>query len=85
MADISLILLELDIKPGSIVIEAGKFLFLNKTSLTESIDCLLGTGSGSLSHSIIRSLRPNGHLYTFEFHELRSKLARNEFEVNKFG
>ncbi|CAF3865664.1 unnamed protein product [Rotaria magnacalcarata] len=61
MADISLILLELDIKPGSVVIEAG-------------------TGSGSLSHSIIRSLRPNGHLYTFEFHELRSTLARNEFE-----
>ncbi|CAF0819666.1 unnamed protein product [Adineta steineri] len=61
MADISLILLELDIKPGSVVIEAG-------------------TGSGSLSHSIIRSLRPNGHLYTFEFHELRSKLAKNEFE-----
>ncbi|UJR23429.1 hypothetical protein I4U23_026434 [Adineta vaga] len=61
MADISLILLELDIKPGSIVIEAG-------------------TGSGSLSHSIIRSIRPTGHLHTFEFHELRSKLARNEFE-----
>lgn len=61
MPDISMILLELDIKPGSIVVEAG-------------------TGSGSLSHSIIRTIRPNGHLYTFEFHELRSKLARSEFE-----
>jgi hypothetical protein len=30
MADISLILLELDIKPGSIVIEAGKILFKKK-------------------------------------------------------
>lgn len=66
MADISLILLELDIKPGSVVVEAG-------------------TGSGSLSHSIIRALRPNGHLHTFEFHELRSTLAKCEFEVNHFG
>ncbi|CAF1109374.1 unnamed protein product [Didymodactylos carnosus] len=61
MPDISLVILELDIKPGSIVIEAG-------------------TGSGSLSHSIIRSIKPNGHLHTFEFHELRSNIAKTEFE-----
>lgn len=86
MPDISLILLELDIKPGSIVIEAGFFLF----SMIVNVQCIhfplslsrLGTGSGSLSHSIIRTIRPSGHLHTFEFHELRSTLARSEFEVN---
>ena len=39
-----------------------------------------GTGSGSFSHSIFRSLLPNGHLYTFEFHPERAKLAVEEFE-----
>ncbi|KAL6631225.1 tRNA methyltransferase complex GCD14 subunit-domain-containing protein [Neocallimastix sp. 'constans'] len=29
--------------------------------------------SGSFSHSIARSIFPIGHLYTFEFHEERSK------------
>jgi len=38
-----------------------------------------GTGSGSFSHSIARSIFPTGHLYTFEFHEERSKRVRQEF------
>jgi tRNA (adenine57-N1/adenine58-N1)-methyltransferase len=38
-----------------------------------------GTGSGSFSHSIIRSILPNGHLYTYEFHEARAKQAAKEF------
>lgn len=45
------ILLELDIKPKSIVCEAG-------------------TGSGSLSHAILRSVGPKGHLYTCDFHQV---------------
>ncbi|RKP40248.1 tRNA methyltransferase complex GCD14 subunit-domain-containing protein [Dimargaris cristalligena] len=39
-----------------------------------------GTGSGSFSHSIARSLAPNGHLYSFEFHEKRFETAKAEFE-----
>ncbi|XP_012285330.1 tRNA (adenine(58)-N(1))-methyltransferase catalytic subunit TRMT61A [Orussus abietinus] len=38
-----------------------------------------GTGSGSLSHSLIRTIRPTGHLYTFDFHEQRVSLAQDEF------
>lgn len=40
----------------------------------------LGTGSASLSHSIIRSILPDGHLYTFEFHKERAQKAEEEFK-----
>lgn len=59
--DISVITLQLELKPGSVVVEAG-------------------TGSASLSHSIIRTIAPNGHLYTFDFHALRVEKARDEFQ-----
>ena len=36
----------------------------------------LGTGSGSMSHAIMRTIAPTGHLYTFEFHEQRAKIAK---------
>ena len=39
-----------------------------------------GTGSGSLSHALIRTIAPTGHLHTFEFHEQRSQIARDEFK-----
>ncbi|XP_071498502.1 tRNA (adenine(58)-N(1))-methyltransferase catalytic subunit TRMT61A-like [Diadema antillarum] len=58
--DISLLTFELELKPGSIVVEAG-------------------TGSGSVSHSIARTIAPSGHLYTFEFHEQRAEKASEEF------
>ncbi|CAG4955261.1 unnamed protein product [Parnassius apollo] len=58
--DISMILLQLDLIPGSVVVEAG-------------------TGSGSLTHALIRRVRPHGHVYTFDFHEHRAKIAREEF------
>jgi hypothetical protein len=38
-----------------------------------------GTGSGSLSHAIISTIMPEGHLYTFEFHEQRAQKAMEEF------
>ena len=59
--DICMIVGTLNIKPGSIVIEAG-------------------TGSGSLSLSIIRALLPTGKLFTYEFNEARAIQAKNEFE-----
>ena len=49
-ADIASIIGNLDIRPGSVVIEAG-------------------TGSGSLSVAIIRSLMNTGKLHTYEFNQ----------------
>lgn len=54
--DASLIAMEIGLRPGSKVIEAG-------------------TGSGSLSHCIARSISPSGCLYTFDFHQQRVKMA----------
>lgn len=38
-----------------------------------------GTGSGSFSHSIARTVGPSGQLYSYEFHEARAEKAREEF------
>ncbi|XP_028677814.1 tRNA (adenine(58)-N(1))-methyltransferase catalytic subunit TRMT61A [Erpetoichthys calabaricus] len=62
--DISMILMMLELKPGSIVCESG-------------------TGSGSLSHSIIRTIAPTGHLYTVEFHQQRAEKATEEFIAHR--
>ncbi|KAK6636729.1 hypothetical protein RUM43_010392 [Polyplax serrata] len=46
-----------------------------------------GTGSGSLSHSIIRSIQPSGFLYTFDFHSTRVAVVNEEFkkhDIDKF-
>ncbi|KAG0068744.1 tRNA (adenine-N(1)-)-methyltransferase catalytic subunit trm61 [Linnemannia elongata] len=61
IADISLIMSYLDLKPGKVMIESG-------------------TGSGSFSHSIARTIAPTGHLYTFEYHQERVAVATKEFE-----
>lgn len=64
--DISVILLQLDIKPGSIVVESG-------------------TGSGSLSHAILRACLPNGFLYTYDVNESRLITAQQEFKDHGYG
>jgi tRNA (adenine57-N1/adenine58-N1)-methyltransferase len=61
--DISTVVMELDLGPGSVVVETG-------------------TGSGSLSHALIRTVAPTGHVHTFEFHEERARIARTEFEAH---
>jgi len=59
-SDVALVALNLDLKPGSLVGEAG-------------------TGSGSLSHALIRTIAPTGHLYTYEVNEDRYNAAKEEF------
>ena len=41
-----------------------------------------GTGSGSLSHALARSVGARGHLHTFEFNAHRAQLAAAEFAAN---
>uniref|UniRef100_A0A224ZAS4 tRNA (adenine(58)-N(1))-methyltransferase catalytic subunit TRMT61A n=1 Tax=Rhipicephalus zambeziensis TaxID=60191 RepID=A0A224ZAS4_9ACAR len=59
--DISLVTLQLDLKPGSVV-------------------CEVGTGSGSMTHALAQTVAPNGHVYTFDFHEHRAQVAQKEFQ-----
>jgi len=41
-----------------------------------------GTGSGAMSHALLRTIAPKGHLYTYEFNKVRADAARSEFEKN---
>jgi tRNA (adenine57-N1/adenine58-N1)-methyltransferase catalytic subunit len=42
-----------------------------------------GTGSGALSHAILRAIAPApGHLYTYEFNQYRSIEARRDFALH---
>lgn len=63
LADISLVIMYLEIVPGCLVLESG-------------------TGTGSFTTSIARSVAPNGHVYTFDFHQQRAQSARDDFEKN---
>nr|XP_015824493.2 tRNA (adenine(58)-N(1))-methyltransferase catalytic subunit TRMT61A [Nothobranchius furzeri]XP_015824494.2 tRNA (adenine(58)-N(1))-methyltransferase catalytic subunit TRMT61A [Nothobranchius furzeri] len=48
-----------------------------------SIVCESGTGSGSLSHAILRTIAPSGHLHTVEFHEQRALKVAEEFKEHR--
>jgi len=49
-----------------------------------SVLMIAGTGSASLSHAVLRTIAPNGHLYTYDFHEQRVKRAHDEFMAHGF-
>lgn len=38
-----------------------------------------GTGSGAMSHALIRTIAPHGHVHTYEFNRHRAETARTEF------
>ena len=44
-----------------------------------------GTGSGSFSHSLSRTIGPRGELRTFEFHHARYQKALEEFGVHRMS
>ncbi|KAI9018498.1 tRNA methyltransferase complex GCD14 subunit-domain-containing protein [Phycomyces nitens] len=44
-----------------------------------------GTGSGSFSHSIARTIAPTGKLFSFEYHLERATLAKQEFQDHGLG
>ncbi|ORZ10830.1 tRNA methyltransferase complex GCD14 subunit-domain-containing protein [Absidia repens] len=44
-----------------------------------------GTGSGSFSHSIARTIAPTGKLFSFEYHSQRAELAAEEFRSHGLG
>lgn len=70
MPDIAFICSFLGIKPGSKVIEAGALPSIMSIKTRELTSCT-GTGSGSFTHSVARTIGDLGHLYSFEFHEER--------------
>ncbi|THU97109.1 tRNA methyltransferase complex GCD14 subunit [Dendrothele bispora CBS 962.96] len=43
-----------------------------------------GTGSGSFSHSTLRTIGPTGHLFSYEFHQNRLNKAKTEFAEHGF-
>lgn len=45
--------------------------------------CESGTGSSSISHAIIHSIAPTGHLHTVEFHQQLADKAWEEFQEHR--
>lgn len=47
--------------------------------------CESGTGSGAMSHVLLRSIAPRGKLHTYEFNKIRADKARIEFQGHGLG
>jgi tRNA A58 N-methylase Trm61 len=54
----------------------GRFFLGAHTKMAVLSNARLGTGSGSFSHSVARTIGPSGRLFSFEFHEERAAKAR---------
>ena len=76
LADIAFITSWLHIRPGTVVIEAGASVHHSSPKFpTSTLFFLPGTGSGSFTHSIARTVGATGHVYSYEFHEARANKA----------
>lgn len=42
-----------------------------------------GTGTGAMSHSLVRAISPSGHLHTVEFNETRATMARCALSIHR--
>jgi len=47
--------------------------------------CESGTGSGAMSHAMIRAIAPKGKLHTYEFNKMRVGAAKDDFKSNGVG
>jgi tRNA (adenine57-N1/adenine58-N1)-methyltransferase len=79
LADIAFITSWLHIRPGSVVIEAGASTLLSahlfRKFHSHPFFSLPGTGSGSFTHSIARTVGATGRVFSYEFHEARAGKA----------
>ena len=51
----------------------------------DMVVCESGTGSGAMSHALLRSISPSGMLHTYEFNRMRAEKARMEFTGHGLG
>lgn len=65
-------------------LDASMIIF-NLNLRPNMVVCESGTGSGAMSHAIMRAIAPQGKLHTYEFNKMRAQTARAEFEKNGVG
>jgi len=69
-----------------IVHELDASMIVHYLNLTPNmVVCESGTGSGAMSHVILRSIAPKGKLHTYEFNKVRVEKARREFVGHGLG
>lgn len=78
--DIAQVVAQLGLRPGSVVVESGTPLPACSARMhhpgSHYTTPPTGTGSGSLTVSMARTVAPTGHVHTFEFNQVRAEVAR---------